>query len=119
MRSSVLKMKLRGPGTSSARSPEPRAPQARTSANRGTQTRGPQARDLQANDSVPENFPVVGIGASAGGLEAFSELLKNLPAKTGMAFILVQHLDPTHASELREILSRTTAIPVADVTDGV
>ena len=68
---------------------------------------------------MPENFPVVGIGASAGGLEAFSELLKNLPAKTGMAFILVQHLDPTHASELREILSRTTAIPVADVTDGV
>jgi len=61
----------------------------------------------------------VGVGASAGGLEAFSELLKNLPARSGMAFILVQHLDPTHTSELREILSRTTSIPVADVTDGV
>jgi len=63
-------------------------------------------------------FPVVGIGASAGGLEAFSELLRQLPEKTGMAFVLVQHLDPKHSSELREILARTTKIPVAEVTDG-
>src|SRR5712671_4455744 len=63
-------------------------------------------------------FPIVGIGASAGGLEAFSELLRNLPLKTGMAFVLVQHLDPKHTSELREILARTTKIPVVEVTDG-
>ena len=63
-------------------------------------------------------FPVVGIGASAGGLEAFSELLRQLPEKTGMAFVLVQHLDPKHSSDLREILSRTTRIPVSEVTDG-
>jgi two-component system CheB/CheR fusion protein len=63
-------------------------------------------------------FPIVGVGASAGGLEAFSELLRGLPAKTGMAFVLVQHLDPKHSSELRQILSRTTALPVAEVTDG-
>jgi len=63
-------------------------------------------------------FPVVGIGASAGGLEAFSELLRHLPEKTGMAFVLVQHLDPKHSSELREILARTTKIPVMEVTDG-
>src|SRR2546427_12753904 len=44
------------------------------------------------------NIPVVGIGASAGGLEAFRQLLKHLPVDTGMAFVLVQHLDPTHES---------------------
>ncbi len=64
-------------------------------------------------------FPIVGIGASAGGLEAFSELLRHLPEKTGMAFVLVQHLDPKHSSVLQEILSRTTKIPVTEVTQGV
>ncbi|PYX28784.1 MAG: chemotaxis protein CheR [Acidobacteria bacterium] len=66
----------------------------------------------------PAPFPIVGIGASAGGLEAFSELLRHLPLKTGMGFVLVQHLDPKHSSELREILARTTKIPVVEVTDG-
>ena len=64
-------------------------------------------------------FPIAGIGASAGGLEAFSELLHQLPETTGMAFVLVQHLDPKHSSELREILARTTRIPVQEVKDGV
>ena len=61
----------------------------------------------------------MGIGASAGGLEAFSELLRYLPEKTGMAFVLVQHLDPKHGSSLQEILARTTKIPVTEVTQGV
>src|SRR5271166_2345535 len=64
-------------------------------------------------------FPIVGVGASAGGLEAFSELLRHLPEKTGMAFVLVQHLDPKHDSSLQEILARTTKIPVTEVTQGV
>jgi two-component system CheB/CheR fusion protein len=64
-------------------------------------------------------FPVVGVGASAGGLEAFSTLLSNLPDTTGMAFIFLQHLDPSHTSALQEILSRTTNIPVIEVTDGM
>jgi two-component system CheB/CheR fusion protein len=59
----------------------------------------------------------VGIGASAGGLEAFTHLLKHLPVDTGMAFVLVQHLDPVHESALTEILARTTAMPVREVTD--
>jgi two-component system, chemotaxis family, CheB/CheR fusion protein len=63
-------------------------------------------------------FPVVGIGASAGGLEAFTELLRYLPEETGMAFVLVQHLDPTHDSVLQEILARSTKIPVKEVKDG-
>jgi len=68
--------------------------------------------------TVSGPFPVVGIGASAGGLEAYSELLHNLPEKTGMAFVLVQHLDPKHQSGLQEILARTTGIPVTEVTHG-
>ena len=64
-------------------------------------------------------FPIVGIGASAGGLEALSELLQHVPEKTGMAFVAVQHLDPTHGSMLQEILSRTTKMPVMEVTDRV
>ncbi|MGQ0544368.1 MAG: chemotaxis protein CheB [Betaproteobacteria bacterium] len=64
-------------------------------------------------------FPVVGIGASAGGLEAMSELLSALPASTGMAVVLVQHLDPAHESLLAEILAKKTAMPVAEARDGV
>ncbi len=59
-------------------------------------------------------FPIVGIGASAGGLEAFQNLLANLPADTGMAFVLVQHLNPHHESRLTELLSRSTAMPVLE-----
>jgi two-component system CheB/CheR fusion protein len=61
---------------------------------------------------------VVGIGASAGGLEAFSELLQNLPTHTGMAFVFVQHLDPHHSSQLVQILTRETSLPIKEVTDG-
>jgi two-component system CheB/CheR fusion protein len=66
----------------------------------------------------PGSFPIVAIGASAGGLEAFSELLHHLPEKSGMAYVLVQHLDPKHESGLREILARTTKIPVTEVAHG-
>jgi len=72
-----------------------------------------------AQGSSSHVFPIVGIGASAGGLEAFSNLLDHLPEKTGMAFVLVQHLDPTHGSVLTEILARKTQIPVTEVTDGI
>ncbi|MHB8660863.1 MAG: chemotaxis protein CheB [Minisyncoccota bacterium] len=61
---------------------------------------------------------VVGIGASAGGLEAVTELLENLPEKTGMAFVYVQHLDPTHKSLLTPILSRVARIPVQEAKQG-
>ena len=61
-------------------------------------------------------FPVVGVGASAGGLSAFTKLLKSLPLDTGMAFVLVQHLDPKHTSLLPELLSRVTSLPVIEIT---
>ena len=71
------------------------------------------------NESTGRPVPIVGVGASAGGLEAISELLHALPRDTGMAFVLVQHLDPTHDSILAEILSRSTTMPVAQVKNGV
>jgi two-component system, chemotaxis family, CheB/CheR fusion protein len=62
-------------------------------------------------------FPIVGIGASAGGLEAFGSLLSALPADTGMAFVVISHLDPTHASALPEILARATSMPVTEAVN--
>ncbi len=70
-----------------------------------------------SNAKTRVDHPVVGIGASAGGLEAFTELLKHLPADTGMGFVLVQHLDPDHPSALTDILSRQSPMPVREVTD--
>ncbi len=63
------------------------------------------------------SFPVVAIGASAGGLEAMMELLNYLPADTGMAFIYVQHLSPDHKSMLAEILSKKTRMTVQEIDD--
>jgi two-component system CheB/CheR fusion protein len=69
-------------------------------------------------ESLDRSFPVVGIGASAGGLEAVSELVAELPATTGMAFLLVQHLDPNHESLLTEILAKKTSLSVETAADG-
>ena len=64
----------------------------------------------------PVPFPVVGIGASAGGLEAVTKLLYKLPPDTGMALVFVQHLDPRKDSILASLLSRSTSMPVHEVT---
>ncbi len=61
---------------------------------------------------------IVGVGASAGGLEACSRLLRALPAATDLAFVVVQHLDPTHPSELAALLGRATTMPVCQASDG-
>ena len=67
----------------------------------------------------PRRFPIVGMGASAGGLEAFEQFLRAMPADSGLGFVLVQHLDPSHASILCEILQRSTAMPVVEAQDGM
>ena len=64
-------------------------------------------------------FPVVGIGASAGGLSAFKKLLHSISVDSGMAYVLVQHLDPNHESMLAELLQRVTKIPVLEITDDI
>lgn len=79
----------------------------------------PAALDSEQLTETDAPFPIVGIAASAGGLEAFTQLLSHLPADTGMAFVLIQHLDPNHKSLLSEILARTTQMPVNEVKDGV
>ena len=62
---------------------------------------------------------VVGVGASAGGLEALQQFLTFLPSDTGMAFVIIQHLSPDHKSLLVDILGKYTAMPVTEAEDGM
>ena len=87
--------------------PAPRAP------------RPPPQREPDRAAHPADGFPIVAIGASAGGLEAATELLHGVSADLGAALVLVQHLDPAHGSILPEILTRTTPIPVRTIEDGM
>src|SRR6202035_3511685 len=84
-----------------------------------TMALAPAATPLSEERPVESLFPIVGVGASAGGLEALSQLLTHLPDDTGMAFVLVQHLDPKHESRLRELLAKNTSMPVLEATQGL
>jgi chemotaxis response regulator CheB len=75
--------------------------------------------DTRDDSRAAGSFPIVGIGASAGGLEAFSALLEHLPLDAGMGFVLVQHLDPVHDSALTQLLGRATPLPVHEVTNNL
>jgi len=75
--------------------------------------------DDAAKGKSSEACPIVGIGGSAGGFEAAMEFLRHLPSKTGMAFVIVQHLDPHHASRLSSLLGKVTAMPVSEVTGTI
>jgi len=79
----------------------------------------PSPERAERRASAERRFPIVAVGASAGGLEAFNQLLRNLPARPGMGFVFVQHLDPTHGSMLRDLLARTSPMPVCEVEDGM
>ncbi len=81
------------------------------------QSAGPESNDDDRSIEIGR-VPVVGIGASAGGLDAIRQLLNALPADTGMAFVVVSHLAPEHASALSTILQRATAMPVEEATHG-
>ena len=83
-----------------------------------------RSRSKPAEAKLPETpipvnapFPILGIGASAGGLEALDLFLRNVPPKSGMAFVIVQHLDPTHKGIMVELLQRSTPMPVLQVKD--
>src|SRR3984885_3808306 len=84
------------------------------SATKPTALRKPVPSAPPAPQPVQVDVPVVGIGASAGGLEAFRELLEALPNDTGMAFVLVSHLSQTYKSMLSELLAKVTRMPVAE-----
>ncbi|MDR3403713.1 MAG: chemotaxis protein CheB [Chthoniobacter sp.] len=98
-------------------------PQRRTSKSKAPaaveKVKPPKTLPIAGPAGGGEVCPVVGVGASAGGLEAFAQLLEHLPARTGLAFALVQHLDPTRESHLSDILSRSTGMPVVEAKDGV
>ncbi|MBO6105991.1 MAG: chemotaxis protein CheB, partial [Stomatobaculum sp.] len=74
--------------------------------------KNPPSREMQPSC-------VVGIGASAGGLEALQQLLTFLPSNTGMAFVIIQHLAPNHKSLLTDILGKYTVMPVLEARDGM
>ena len=77
------------------------------------------APDSSPDAAPPANhaFPIVGIGASAGGLEALDQFLRPVPPDCGMAFVIVTHLDPTHKDMMVELLQRVTAMPVLQIND--
>src|SRR6266567_3360065 len=83
-------------------------------------TKSPQFKSSRASESSTtavkfRGCPIVGIGGSAGGFEAAMDLLRHLPPRTGMAFVIVQHLDPHHASRLPNLLGKATAMPVSEI----
>src|SRR5215469_9995526 len=80
-------------------------------ASKGVSKRSTSPRNAKSNNGCP----IVGIGASAGGFEAIMDLLRGLSPKTGMAFVIVQHLDPHHASRLPHLLGKVTEMPVSEV----
>ncbi len=96
--------------------PEPHPPVANSPARLKSSRRPPPTRGLSNRDA---SLWIVGIGASAGGLEACSRLVEGLPAGNGMAFILVQHLDPTHESMMVDLLAGHTSMTVRQATDGM
>jgi two-component system CheB/CheR fusion protein len=75
------------------------------------------AKAIAGNNEHSDDFPIVGIGASAGGLEAMEVFFKNMPKKMGMAFVVIQHLDPDYVGMLPELLQRVSSMKVLQVTD--
>ena len=76
-------------------------------------------RGYKMHESDSQPSCVVGIGASAGGLEALQQFLTFLPGDTGMAFVIIQHLSPDHKSLLADILGKDTNMPVVEAQDGM
>jgi two-component system CheB/CheR fusion protein len=85
----------------------------------GAKKRAPRSshKSVSTKQDTAARFPIIGIGASAGGLEAIELFLRNIPANSGMAFVIVQHLDPTQKGILTEILQRITPMTVVRVSD--
>jgi two-component system CheB/CheR fusion protein len=75
------------------------------------------AKEIHLKAPAKAAFPIVGIGASAGGLEALEQFLKNVPVGSGVAFVIVQHLDPTRKGVMSELLQRATSMKVVQVKD--
>ena len=115
--------------TKKSPSPAARSPRKKAPPKAKPQANGPSSRKPSKAAPAPDGaekswspalpFPVVGIGASAGGCEALVSVLKHLPANTGMGFIVIMHLDPHYKSKLTEILARATTMAVREIRDGL
>src|SRR5262245_60019531 len=117
-------MVKRGKRPNTARNPksDSKGRSGGVSAKDGTKSAQPSLKQAPSKGEAPNTerpLSVVGVGASAGGLEAFEQLLRALPADTGMAFCLVQHLAPRHESILSELLGKATKMPVVEVSEGM
>jgi two-component system, chemotaxis family, CheB/CheR fusion protein len=101
------------------RTPKRGARLSRTKSSRKKSARANPARQRSRSNQPKKtsSCPIVGIGGSAGGFEAAMELLRHLPPTTGMAFVIVQHLDPHHASRLPKLLSKVTAMAVVELAE--
>ncbi len=99
--------------------PVQKKPRAAERPARSGLTRRPSAPAERTASAAQDGILVAGIGASAGGLEALHKLLTVMPADTGIAFVLIQHLDPTHESLMVELLARDTAMRVKQAADGM
>ena len=82
-----------------------------------TKNENPVAKPTEKKISNVISFPIVGIGASAGGLEALEQFFQNMPKNSGLAYVVIQHLDPNHVGIMPELLQRTTQMKVLQVTD--
>jgi two-component system CheB/CheR fusion protein len=103
-----------------AHEPEENGPPAQETQSppQGEETEA-RTRASGADDQERTAFPIVGIGASAGGLDAFNAFLENIPHDSGLAFVLVQHLSPDRKSNLAEVAQRHTEMEVSEVEDGM
>jgi two-component system, chemotaxis family, CheB/CheR fusion protein len=84
-----------------------------------TKKENPVSKPVKKQISKPINFPIVGIGASAGGLEALEQFFGGVPRNSGLAYVVIQHLDPNHVGIMPELLQRTTTMKVFQATDYV
>ena len=105
-------------GSASPRPEKRRRPIGRAAKKNSRRASAPLVREPPAR-AVVEPSAVVGIGASAGGIEALTRLFEGVPIDSGMTFVVIQHLDPSHESMLVEILARTTRLPVTEVASGM
>lgn len=123
-------MPMKKKQTTTAKKKGTKAPkQEKTSAKKATATtkkpaKGstkakPVERAERSGEQKKGQFYVVGIGASAGGLEAFERFFQNMPTRTNLAFVLVPHLDPTHSSILPKLVQKHTKMEVIQASDGV
>jgi len=78
-----------------------------------------KVKEKTIKESDKNTFPIIGIGASAGGLEALEQFFENMPKDNGMAFVVIQHLDPTHVGIMPELLQRITSMKVFQATDNL